>query len=307
MILCCGEALIDMLPGKDGQDSGSFHPYPGGAVYNTAIALGRLGAPVGLFTGLSTDFFGEMLQDHLQASGVDLSLLHYADKPSTLAFVQLQDGQARYVFYDENTAGRTLSLSDIPSLPPRTSALFFGGIYLAQEPCGTTFETFMTRTYRDAVTMFDPNIRPGFIADETAYRARLDRMLACADIIKLSDEDLAWINGNISIESWAQGWLDRNASLVVVTRGDKGAIAYGRDATVETDPIRVSVADTVGAGDTFNAGLLASLQAQGLLSKRAIRTLSEQAISQALSLATRAAAVTVSRPGANPPWQEEVS
>lgn len=306
MILCCGEALIDMLP-DNSMGRLSFIPYPGGAVYNTAIALGRLDVPVSLFSGISTDFFGDLLRAHLGESNVDTGLLHFADRPTTLAFVTLKDGQACYVFYDENTAGRCLGVSDIPTVPAEVKAFFFGGIYLGQEPCGTTFETFMGQVHGYFVTMLDPNIRTGFIADEAAYRSRLDMMLGYADIVKLSNEDLAWIDSDAEMADWAQSWLNRDVSLIVVTRGDKGAVAFSRDAIVEVLPGQTTVADTVGAGDTFNAGLLASFQAQGLLTKTGIGDLSEDAIARALTFAAEAAAITVSRPGANPPWREELS
>ncbi len=177
MILCAGEALIDMLPRQTAASEAAFAPYPGGAVFNTAIALGRLGADTGFFTGLSRDLFGTMLDDALTASKVT-SLAHRSDRPTTLAFVTLTDGQARYAFYDENTAGRMLTPADLPTLPANVDALFFGGISLVVEPCGAAYEALMTRESKTRVTMIDPNIRAGFITDEAAYRARIDRMLA---------------------------------------------------------------------------------------------------------------------------------
>ncbi|KKL21687.1 hypothetical protein LCGC14_2442940, partial [marine sediment metagenome] len=129
MILCCGEALIDMLPRTHGGEK-SFAPHAGGAVFNTAIALGRLGCDTAFFSGLSDDLFGQMLTDALAASGVDASPAARSDRPTTLAFVTLTDGQASYAFYDENTAGRMLSQDDLPTLGPDTQALFLGGISL---------------------------------------------------------------------------------------------------------------------------------------------------------------------------------
>ena len=194
MILCCGEALIDMLPVETASDTPALAPHPGGAVFNTAVALGRLGAPVGFFSGVSTDFLGQMLDRQLAVSGVGTGLCVRSPRPTTLAFVQLIDGQARYTFYDEGTAGRMLTTTDLPALPTTIQALFFGGISLVAEPCGTAYEALMLRAARDRVTMLDPNIRPGFITDLPCYRARLARMIAAADIVKLSDEDLEWIS-----------------------------------------------------------------------------------------------------------------
>ena len=143
MILCCGEALIDMLPRQTTGGAACFQPYSGGAVFNTAIALGRLGVPSSLFTGLSTDHFGQQLAATLRSSGVSIDLAHRSDRPTTLAFVTLVDGQARYAFYDENTAGRMLAPEDLPAVPSEVDVMFFGGISLAVEPCASTYQHFM--------------------------------------------------------------------------------------------------------------------------------------------------------------------
>ncbi|TCP41731.1 carbohydrate kinase family protein [Rhodovulum marinum] len=307
MILCAGEALIDMLPRHTAQGEPAFAPHAGGAVFNTAIALGRLGAKTGFFSGLSTDLFGRMLDGALTASGVDARLAARSARPTTLAFVTLNDGQASYAFYDENTAGRMLSPADLPALPDTVTALFFGGISLAVEPCGAAYEALMLREAHGRVTMLDPNIRPGFIADEPAYRARLDRMIAAADIVKLSDEDLHWLLGPGDAAALAAGLLKRGPRLVLLTRGGRGALAFGTAARAEIAARPAELVDTVGAGDTFNAGILAALRAGGHLSKPGLDCLSHAALVGALDLAARAAAITVSRAGANPPWREELA
>ncbi|MCA0204019.1 MAG: carbohydrate kinase [Proteobacteria bacterium] len=301
MILCCGEALIDMLPVQDGT---AFAPHTGGAVFNTAIALGRLGAPTSFFSGLSADFFGDMLRARLADAGVDASPCVTAARPCTLAFVRLVAGQATYAFYDENTAGRLLTEADLPSVTAK--ACFFGGISLVAEPCGGAYEAMMGRARAaGAVTMIDPNIRPGFIQDEAAYRARLDRMLGMADIVKLSVEDLGWLARGDG-EGFVHGLLAGGTALVLVTDGGKGATAVSARHRVVEPARRVAVVDTVGAGDTFNAGVLASLSTAGLLSRAGLAALDESAIRAALRLGSAAAAVTVSRAGANPPWAGEI-
>lgn len=207
MILSCGEALIDMLPRETTLGEPAFSPYAGGAVFNTAIALGRLGAPSAFFTGLSTDLFGEILDQTLAASRVDTSLCARSSRPTTLAFVKLVNGQATYAFYDENTAGRLLSEVDLPALPDSIGTLFFGGISLVNDPAASSYEALQTRAARDGrVTMIDPNIRPGFITDQPTYRARIERMMARADIVKLSDEDLHWLMGAGDLTTLA-GWI----------------------------------------------------------------------------------------------------
>ncbi|PHQ96605.1 MAG: carbohydrate kinase [Marinosulfonomonas sp.] len=301
-ILCCGEALIDMLP-----SDGGFMPACGGAAFNTAIALGRLGASVGFFSGLSSDFFGDMLRGSLQASGVDSRLAITSARPCTLAFVRLVEGHAQYAFYDEGTAGRMLDAGDIPALPDTVQALFFGGISLVSEPCATAYEALMMREAPARVTMIDPNIRPGFIADEASYRARIERMLALADIIKLSDEDLHWLRGAGDLADLAQAFLAAGAKLVLITEGAKGATAYSTNHKVFMPATKADVIDAVGAGDTFNAGILAALHQLDMLTKETLDTIDDAALTTALTLATRAAAITVSRSGANPPWAKDLT
>lgn len=306
MILSCGEALIDMLPRSTQAQEQAFAPYPGGAVFNTAIALGRLGAPSGFFTGLSRDLFGEVLADALTASNVDATLAHRSDRPTTLAFVKLVDGQASYAFYDENTAGRMLSPADLPAIPAQVSTLFFGGISLVAEPCGAAYEALQAREAARKVTMIDPNIRPSFITQEDAYRARIDRMIATADIVKLSDEDLTWLVGGGDLVASAKALLARGPKLICITEGAKGAHGFSDAHQVFVPATEVAVADTVGAGDTFNAGVLACLHQAGALTKSGVAQLNAEAITAALTLGTKAAAVTVSRAGANPPWAREL-
>lgn len=309
MILCCGEALIDMIqtPTIDGPDG--FVPHPGGSVFNTSIALGRLEASVGLLTGLSTDMFGQQLQHALEFSHVNTKRLILSDRPTTLAFVKLVDGQARYQFYDENSAGRMLQSPDIPPLPAEISTLFFGGISLACEPCATTYAALMEQERTSRVVMLDPNIRPKFIENEAAYRRRLLTMIAMSTIIKVSDEDLAWIlQDPLPLADKARKLLDMGPNLVVVTCGARGAIGYLPDGTeVSIGAQSVEIADTVGAGDTFNAGLLADLASTGDLTKTKLGAMGGDRLATALTFAARTAAITVSRPGANPPWARELT
>lgn len=307
MILCCGEALIDMLPRKSAAGEDAFAPYAGGAVFNTAIALGRLGTETAFFSGLSSDLFGDVLRSTLSASGVSSDLAHVSDRPTTLAFVRLVNGQATYAFYDENTAGRLLTADDLPALPDEIEALFFGGISLMVEPCGDAYSAMMSREAPARVTMIDPNIRPGFITDEPAYRARVSQMMTIADIVKLSDEDLHWLEGEGAIADLARGILAKGPKLVCITEGAKGATGFTAHHTVSVAATPVQVVDTVGAGDTFNAGVLAALCQAGALNKAALAGLSEGVLSSALTLGVRAAAITVSRAGANPPLASELS
>ena len=271
MIICCGEALIDMLPRRSTEDEPAFAPYSGGAVFNTAVALGRLGVPVEFFSGLSSDLFGAATDGVARGEPRSASrYAHVSGRPTTLAFVHLIDGHATYVFYDEGTAGRMLSTADLPVLEGNVDAMLFGAISLIPEPSGSAYEALMKREAPKRVTMLDPNIRPAFIPDREKHLARIERMIAMADILKLSDEDLGWFGAAGAPEDAIARWLDHGPKLVVMTRGSKGATGYTKDHKVTVTPTPVKVVDTVGAGDTFNAGILASLHEQGALSKSRI-------------------------------------
>lgn len=301
MILCSGEALIDMVP-----EDRAFRPLAGGSVYNTAIALGRLGEPTSYLWPISRDSFGEVLLRPLTEAGVDTGLCPRSDRLTTLALVMLADGEARYAFYDEGSAGRMLSPDDIPPLPARTEAIFAGGISLVPDPCGAAIETLIQQNHAKLPVMVDPNIRPFFISDENAYRARLGRILPQADIVKLSADDLEWLYPDLTTEDAARRVLTLGPRIVLQTGGASGARAIWSGETVEAPAVRATVADTIGAGDTFNAGVLASLRRQGILSKSGIAAINGQQLYAALKLGAGAAAVTVSRPGANPPWAHEM-
>lgn len=307
MVVCCGESLIDMLPRESRDGEASYAPYPGGAVFNTAIALARLGAKSEFLSGISTDLFGDVLSDSLTESGVDFSRSIRSARPTTLAFVTLVDGQARYAFYDENTAGRMFDIADMPKTPDLQQAHFFGGISLVSEPCARSYEALLTQVAPSVATMIDPNIRPGFITDEPAYRSRIERMMALSDVIKLSDEDLHWLRGAGDLEALASELIAAGRKLVCITEGAKGACGFWAGGSCFVPATAVKVADTVGAGDTFNAGVLASLDSAGLLSKSALSELTQAQVEAALSLGVRSAAVTVSRVGANPPWANELT
>jgi fructokinase len=307
MIVCCGEALIDFLPRKSADGASVYQPFCGGSVYNTAIALGRLGIKTGFFNGISTDFFGDMLRDGLKASHVDLSYAKIWDRPSTLAFVKLAGGHARYSFFDDNSASRMLTKRDWPKLAKKVQALHFGSISLIPEPGGSTLEALMKREAKTRVVSLDPNIRPSQIKDRRAHLARLSRMIAMADIVKISDEDVQWMTGKTEFAKAAKKWLKSGAKIVIVTRGGDGVEAYTSGFAIHQPAVKVKVADTVGAGDTFTAGLLAALSKAKLLTKKKLAAISQADLEAALSFAARAAAVTVSRPGADPPWAHELT
>ncbi|MFN4141793.1 carbohydrate kinase family protein [Aestuariivirga sp.] len=307
MILCCGEALIDFLPENSAEGAIRYRALRGGSIYNTAIALGRLDVPVALFSGISRDVFGGMLLKGLTASGVSLKHVRMSDRPSTLAFVTFEDGHARYSFFDENSAGRMLTRRDWPKLEKKVEALHFGSISLIHEPGASTLEALLRREAKKRVISLDPNIRPAQIANRRAHLARLNRLIAMADIVKVSEEDVDWMTGKTDASATAAKWLKLGARLVVVTRGAKGVEAFTSRLALNFPAETVKVADTVGAGDTFMAGLLAALRQAKLLDKTSLRAIEELELEKALAFASRAAALTCSRPGADPPWAHELA
>lgn len=303
MIVCCGEALIDFLP----REGGTYQPLNGGSIFNTAIALGRLGVATGFFSGLSTDFFGDSLKQGLKASGVDLKYVKVWDRPTTLAFVKFDGGHARYSFFDDNSASRMLVKKDLPKLAAKVTALHFGSISLIPEPGGATLEVLMKRETKTRVISLDPNIRPSLIKDRRSHLARLNRLIAMCDILKISDEDVKWMTGKTDLTGAARKWLKAGTKIVAITKGGEGVEAFTKRFAISLPAVKVKLADTVGAGDTFTAGLLAALTRQKRLAKPELAAIGEEALREALSFAAQAAAITCSRPGADPPWARELA
>ncbi len=306
MILCCGEALIDMIPPENGV---GFVPHVGGAVLNTAVALGRLSIPVEMLTGLSSDQFGRMIESRLADSNVSAAPSVRSTRLTTLAMVELKDKHATYSFYDQGSALRMIGDADMPK-PDHidAEAVFFGGISLCNGPVADSFAKFAAALAPSKTVMLDPNLRPGFAEDEAAYRTRLLAMIESADIIKVSDDDLdLLITGSIPMAEKVDRLMADGPQVMILTKGAEGAEAIHRNGTrVSVAAQRADVVDTVGAGDTFNAGFLAALSRGGVLAKSAIPTLGAEQLEDALSLGAKAAAVTVSRSGANPPWAREI-
>lgn len=307
MILCAGECLIDMLPSEvDGVSM--LRPAPGGAVMNTAVALGRQDVPVQFVTGISHDQFGRLIQDHLADSHVGLDWAVQSDRPTTLAFVDVTDGVVSYNFYDENTAGRIIEPCQLPTIPAAVTALFFGGISLISEPAADSYADLLLHNAEGRVVMMDPNIRPAFIKDESAYRARLTKMLALTDIVKTSDEDLEWLYPDApNIDAAIQELLNSGPKVVLFTEGAKGATAYRQGKNpVFVASEKVKVVDTVGAGDTFNGGFLTAMHYEDMLDKSKLSELTDAQLSKALGHAAKCAAFSVARAGAQPPRRADV-
>jgi len=305
MIVCCGESLIDMIPGPDGR---SFIPVPGGCPFNTSIAAAKLGACSSFLGRLGKDFLSDMLWAELTANGVDTSRAVRRDEPTTLAFVQrAPGGDARYAFYSRGAADRSLEPADLPpDLGREARFLMTGSISALQEPIASTIDALIERERGRILLSIDPNIRPSLVVDRPAYIRRLMAWASAAAIVKASSEDLAWLFPEVLAEERSGAFLAAGAGLVVETRGDSGAVATTARLSVEAEAFAVDVADTIGAGDTFHAALLSRLESRGVRSRREIEELDGSALQDILRFSQAAAAIDCTRRGAKPPTQPEV-
>ncbi|MFI9378831.1 carbohydrate kinase [Streptomyces parvulus] len=301
MIVVAGEALIDLVPQGRGALAG-LRPALGGGPYNTAVALGRLGSPAAFCSRVSRDAFGEALLDRLRETGVDVAPVQRGTEPTTLAVATVDAaGSAAYSFYVDGTADRLFTLP--AALPAGTRAVSFGTCSLVLEPGASAYEGLLRETAsRGVFTALDPNIRAGLIPDADAYRARFGSWLPSVSLLKLSEEDAAWLGGT------PRDWLAAGPAAVVVTRGGDGLTVFTRDGGEYAVPgERVDVVDTIGAGDTVNAALLHGLAARDALGPGGLDDLGSDGWTALLRFAARAAAVTCSRAGAEPPYAHEVA
>ena len=317
MILCCGEALIDMLPVKSAQGQPCFMPCPGGSPYNVAIALARLVVPTAFLSPLSTDFFGDQLVSTLVREGVDVSLVRRVAKPTTLGFVQLEDSkEPQYAFFFNDTADRSMTPQDLPvELAPEINCLQFGSISLTMEPGAGAIGTLVAREASRIVVSFDPNVRPSMIPDRKTYLCNFRNWAQAATIIKVSAADLSYLfpggDTSESMEQLATVALETRGQrplLIVITLGGEGSLAFLHSADTRrqatADGFQVQLADTIGAGDTFHSGLLAWLQRENRLSFGGLASLSEGDLVAMLRYGNACAALACTRSGADPPTKK---
>ena len=292
-----GEVLIDLIP--EGAD---HKPIVGGGPANTATALAKLGIDTHFIDGISSDQYGQMAKDELVTAGVKLDYVKYSDKPICLAIVSLSEsGSATYEFVIENTATFDFTLDWLPNpQTDRPSLLHIGTLATVIEPGASVLFDWAQSVARVAPIVFDPNIRPAVISDRAQYVAQVERWVAISSAVKVSDEDIKWLYPGLEIDQVVNNWLKKGPSLVVVTYGDKGLAGYREDENVSVDSVKVKVADTVGAGDTVGAVLVEAIAKDGLASLTGSR------LETMLKRAAKAAAITVSRVGANPPTSEEL-
>ena len=292
-----GEALIDLIPaGADRK------PIVGGGPANTAKALSKLGIDTQFIDGVSTDEYGLMVKKELVSAGVKLNYVKYSDRPTCLAIVLLSDlGSATYEFVIENTATFNFTLDWLPNpQTERPSLLHIGTLATAIEPGASVLFEWSQSVAKVAPIVFDPNIRPAVISDRKQYVLQVERWVSISSVVKVSDQDIKWLYPSLEIEQVVNSWLTKGPSLIVVTYGDKGLAAYREGEKVSVDAVKVAVADTVGAGDTVSAILVEAIVKYGLNSLNGTR------LEMMLKRAAKAAAITVSRTGANPPTLEEI-
>ena len=307
MLLSCGDALVDFLPVKSADGRDALVPVVGGSCLNVAVGIARLGAPAGFVGGISTDLFGQMIAEHAQASQVSLRYATRSSRPTTLAFVRVVNGEPQYAFYDEGSAARhwTYRQGSIPFA--EIDAIHLGSTTLVD--AGAAAQTLpMVEKARGSTTIsLDPNCRPNLIRDKAEYARRIDQFAARADIVRLSDSDFGFLYGASDCAKRAEALLAAGTSLFVVTRGARGAQGWhGWAGTIEVAAPRVDVVDTIGAGDSFQAGLLFALRTIGRISAGPLAHMSPAELGRALAFAAACAALTCGRPGADPPRLAEM-
>jgi fructokinase len=297
-IWVCGEVLIDLIPGADGVRVA----HVGGGPANTAKALARLGHDVQFIDGISIDEYGVAARKELLDDEVKLDLALTSDKPTCLAIVSLDaNGGASYEFKIDGTATFDFNLNWLPD-PSRfkPQVLHIGTLVTVIQPGADVLYDWAMQVAEFAPIVFDPNIRPSVMGDHDLYEASVEKWAALSSVIKVSDDDMAWLYPGQKYEDVAQRWINDGAALVVVTRGSQGIIGITAEGSVEVDGAKITVADTVGAGDTVGAIIVEAMIEKGILA------LTGDVLKAVLHRAAVAAGITCSRKGAQPPYKHEL-
>ncbi|GMG82620.1 carbohydrate kinase [Paralimibaculum aggregatum] len=306
MFLVCGEALFDLF-GTEGPSGLAFDARIGGSPFNVAVGLARLGQPAGLFTGLSTDPLGVRLAAALAAEGVATGFLKRTAHPTTLSVVDLDAaGHPAYAFYGTGAADRMIAPADLPALGADVWGIHAGSYSLVVEPVGSALLALFERERGRRLLTLDPNVRLNVEPDVDLWRARIDAFVRLADVVKVSDEDLGLLYpGRTAGEIGAQ-WRAAGAGLVVVTRGANGAEIFGAHGSLAVPGRRIAVVDTVGAGDTFQAAVIAALGELGIRSRADLDAAPRQSLLDIAAFAVMASGITCTRRGADLPRRAEL-
>jgi len=309
MIVVCGEALFDVFPQQQTATGLELSARIGGSPFNVAIGLARMGEAPVFFGGLSRDVFGRRLEAALLAEGVNLDAAPRADAPSPLVIVSLDDnGHPAYAFYGSNTAECQVQLPHLALLPPDVGAVHVGSYCMVAEPVASTLRVLVERQHGRSLIAYDPNVRLSIEPRVQRWREALQWMLPRSDIVKISEEDIEALYPSLTIDAFLEQAMHSGVALAVVTRGAQGVVARTAAAgRLELPATQVQVVDTVGAGDTFQAALLAGLSRAGQLRREALAAMDRASMAQVLVFASRAAAMTCSRRGADLPTLAELN
>lgn len=311
MYLVCGEALFDFFSDNEANGPASqvnFKAIAGGSPFNVAVGLRRLGVTSALFAGLSTDYLGRRLHQVLTDEGVSSQYLQAFDAPTTLAMVAVgANGSPHYSFRGEGCADRQLQLAHLPTLGPDVRGLHFGSFSLVVPPIADTLLALAERESGKRLISLDPNVRLNPQPDIALWRSRMATLVRHADLIKVSDEDLNLLYPDEAPQAVINGWLAHRCQLVFLTRGSEGATVFSGEHGSWSMPARdVTIADTVGAGDTFQAALITWLTEHELDSIEGLRTLTREQISAMLAFAMHAAALTCGKTGPDLPYRQQL-
>jgi fructokinase len=305
MLTVLGEALIDLVA----DESGLYAARPGGSPLNVAVGLARLGLPTEMLARLADDAFGRRLRAHAEDNHAGTSSAIHARQPTTLAVVSLDEqGRAEYDFYVEGTADWQWTDDELAHLPAGTTVLHTGSLASWTAPGAEPITAMMTRERAAGALLlsYDPNVRPRLLGSPERGRALIERDVALAHVVKSSDEDLAYLYPDLGVDEVVAQWLELGPSLVVVTHGGDGSrAATSAGVRVQRPPIKVDMVDTIGAGDAFMAGLLASLYENDRATPDALAAITADEVARSLDDATLVAALTCERAGADPPTAAE--
>ena len=307
MFLVCGEALWDLFA-CEGETGLTFDARVGGSPFNVVTGLKRLGQDAAFLAGLSTDPLGVRLREALEREKVNTRYLRCSSRPTTLSLVDLNpDGSPAYTFYGADAADRALEPQDLPELDDSVWGIHFGSFSLVAEPVASTLLAFAQREAGRRLITLDPNVRLNVETDRDLWRKRIDAFIRHSDVVKVSEEDLELLYPGECPSGIAARWRAAGACLVIVTRGRAGVQAYGCGVVVEVETRRVPVVDTVGAGDSFQAALIAGLAERGMKTRATLDEIDSDGLANIVSFAVEAAAITCTRRGADLPRRAELA